>query len=148
MRPSACSQFRTKPLMLILCRDVQRSRLLCKMYLSTPQYLNFFSIIKPGFHIFVSVVSVMSVVRKKFIGQKQLYGNLLYKCSIQQKREIQLVVRDRMNSICPMNFFRRTDTTDTTDTMSIWKPGLIFKIMSVIWLRTPGRYILCAFDSL
>ena len=26
-----------------------------------------------------------------------------------------------MNSICPMNFFRTTDTTDTT----IWKPGLI-----------------------
>ena len=25
-----------------------------------------------------------------------------------------------MNSICPMNFFRTTDTTDTT----IWKPGL------------------------
>ena len=48
MRPSACSQFRTKPLMLILCRDVQRPRLLCKMYLSTPQCLNFFSIIKPG----------------------------------------------------------------------------------------------------
>ena len=24
-----------------------------------------------------------------------------------------------MNSICPMNFFRTTDTTDTT----IWKPG-------------------------
>ena len=141
MRPSACSQFRTKPLMLILCRDVQRPRLLCKMYLSTPQYLNFFSIIKPGFHIFVSV---MSVVQKKFIGQKQLYRNLPYKCSIQQKREIQLVVRDRMNSICPMNFFRRTDTTDTM----IWKPGLIFKIMSVIWLRTPGRYVLCAFDSL
>ena len=25
-----------------------------------------------------------------------------------------------MNSSCPMNFFRTTDTTDTT----IWKPGL------------------------
>ena len=70
--------------------------------------------LKPGFHI---VVSVVSVVRKKFIGQIQLYGNLRYKCSIQQKREIQLVVRDRMNSICRMNFFRTTDTT-------IWKPGL------------------------
>ena len=70
--------------------------------------------VKPGFHI------VVSVVRKKFIGQIQLYGNLPYNCSIQQKREIQLVVRDRMNSICPMNFFRTTDTTDTT----IWKPGL------------------------
>ena len=64
----------------------------------------------------------MSVVQKKFIGQIQLYGNLPYKCSIQRKRQIQLVVRDRMNSICPMNFFRTTDTTDTTDT-TIWKPG-------------------------
>ena len=27
-----------------------------------------------------------------------------------------------MNSICPMVFFRTTDTTDTTDT-TIWKPG-------------------------
>ena len=26
-----------------------------------------------------------------------------------------------MNCICPMNFFRTIDTTDTT----IWKPGLI-----------------------
>ena len=41
--------------------------------------------IKPGFHI---VVSVVSVVRKKFIGQIQLYGNLPYKCSIQQKRDL------------------------------------------------------------
>ena len=50
-------------------------------------------------------------------------GNLPYKCSIQKKRQIQLVVQDRMNSICPMNFFRTTDTTETTDT-TIWKPGL------------------------
>ena len=42
--------------------------------------------IKPGFHI---VVSVVSVVRKKFIGQIQLYGNLPYKCSMQKKRQIQ-----------------------------------------------------------
>ena len=28
---------------------------------------------KPGFHIVVSVVSVVSVVRKKFIGQRVLY---------------------------------------------------------------------------
>ena len=66
----------------------------------------------------------MSVVRKKFIGQIQLYGNLPYKCSMQKKRQIQLAVRDRMNSICPMNFFRTTDTTDTTDT-TIWKPGFM-----------------------
>ena len=70
--------------------------------------------LKPGFHI------VVSVVRKKFIGQIQLYGNLPYKCSIQKERQIQLVVRDRMNSICPMNFFRTTDTT-------MWKPGLNIK---------------------
>ena len=31
----------------------------------------------------------------------------VYKCSIQKKRQIQLVVRDRMNSMCPMNFFVR-----------------------------------------
>ena len=82
-------------------------------------------VLKPGFHI---VVSVVSVVRKKFIGQIQLYENLPYKCSIQKKRQIQLVVRDRMNSICPMNFFRTTDTTDTTDT-TIWKPGLRINIV-------------------
>ena len=40
-----------------------------------------------------------------------------------KKRQIQLVVRDRINSICPMNFFRTTDTRDTTD-ITIWKPGL------------------------
>ena len=79
--------------------------------------------LKPGFHI---VVSVVSVLRKKFIGQIQLYGNLPYNCSILQKRQIQLVVRDRMNSISPMNFFRTTDITDTTDT-TIWKPG--FKVV-------------------
>ena len=40
---------------------------------------------------------------------------------------IQLFVRDRMNSICPMKFFRTTDTTDTTDT-TIWKPGFTAEI--------------------
>ena len=64
-----------------------------------------------------------AVVRKKIIGQIQLYGNLPYKCSIQQKRQNELVKRDRMNSIRPMIFFRTTDTRDTTDT-TIWKPGL------------------------
>ena len=86
--------------------------------------------LKPGFHIVVSGASVVSVVRKKFIGQIQLYGNLPYKCSIQQKREIQLVVRERMNSIFPMNFFRSTYTTDTT----IWKPGLNLQLMD-LWLE-------------
>ena len=81
-------------------------------------YIRMCTLLKPGFHIVVSVVSVVSVVRKKFIGQIQLSGNLPYKCSIQKKRQIQLFVRDKMNSICPMNFFRTTDTT-------IWKPGLI-----------------------
>ena len=46
---------------------------------------------------------------------------------MQKKRQIQLVVRDRMNSICPMNFFRTTDTTDTTD-ITIWKPGFTDEI--------------------
>ena len=72
--------------------------------------------LKLGFHI---VLSVVSVERKKFIGQIQLYGNLPYKCSIQKKWQIQLFVQDRMNSICPMNYFRTTDTT-------IWKSGLRF----------------------
>ena len=71
------------------------------------------SLLLPGFHI------VVSVVRKKSIRQLQIYGNLPYKCSRQKKRQIKLFVRDRMNSICPTNFFRTTDTTDTT----IWKPG-------------------------
>ena len=52
--------------------------------------------LKPGFHI---VVSVVSVVRKKFVRQIQLCGNLPYNRSIRQKRQIQLVVRDRMNYI-------------------------------------------------
>ena len=39
--------------------------------------------------------------------------------------------RDRMNSICPMNFFRTTDTTDTTDT-TIWKPGLSFQMLNIL----------------
>ena len=85
--------------------------------------------LKPGFHIVVSVVSVVSVVRKKFIGQLQLYGNLPYKCSIQKKRQIQVVVRDKMNYICPMNFFRSTDTTDTT----IWELGLIHVMLILQW---------------
>ena len=98
---------------------------------------------KPGFHIVVSVVSVVSVVRNKFIGQMQLYGNLPYKCSIQKKRQIQLFVLDRMNSICPMNFFRTTDTTDTTDT-TIWKTGFRYskflKFVDIYSLRL-GKFV-------
>ena len=45
---------------------------------------------------------------------------------LEKKRQIQLFVRDRMNFICPLNFFRTTDTTDTT----IWKPGLILNFTS------------------
>ena len=88
----------------------------CFIYRSRSGCLNSL-LLKPGFHIVVSVVSVVSVIRKKFIGQIQLYGNLPYKCSMQKKPQIQLVVRDRMNSNCPMNSFRTIDTT-------IWKPGL------------------------
>ena len=93
------------------------------------QHLGNTECLKPGFHI---VVSVVSVVRKKLIGQIQLYGNLPYKCSIQEKRQIQVVVRDRMNYICPMNCFRMTDTTETTDT-TIWKPGLKENAMISKW---------------
>ena len=52
-----------------------------------------------------------------------------------KKRQIQLVVRDRMNSICPMNFFGTADTTDTTDT-TIWKPGLRPKTRKTKTLKT------------
>ena len=48
--------------------------------------------------------------------------------TIQKKRQIQVFVLDRMNSICPMKFFRTTDTTDTTDT-TIWKPGFTGKFL-------------------
>ena len=99
-------------------------------YLKGP-YAQFFCRVKPGFHI---VVSVVSVVRKQFLEQI-LYGNLPYKCSMQKKRQIHFVVRDRMNSICPMNFFRTTDTTDTT----IWKPGLSGCLSSSFdkWCKRP-----------
>ena len=125
--------FLTRPIKLFICGVV----------VAVP-VVDALSSLKPGFHI---VVSVVSVVRKKFVRyiqllvcfsislylsylsclsyeQIQLYENLPYKCSIQKKRQIQLVVRDRMNSIFPMNFFRTTDTTDTTDT-TIWKSALI-----------------------
>ena len=97
----------------------------CIRFYGTWEYCS----LKPGFHIVVSVVSVVYVVRKKFIGQIKLYGNLPYKCSIQKKLQIQLVVRDRINSMGPTNFFRTTDTTDTTDT-TIWKPG--FKLTCLL----------------
>ena len=38
--------------------------------------------------------------------------------------------------ICPMNFFRTTDATDTTDT-TIWKPGLtVLERKGQVLLRT------------
>ena len=100
-------------------------------YLKGP-YTQFFCRVKPGFHI---VVSVVSVVRKKFLERIRLYGNLPYKCSMQKKRQMHFVVRGRMNSICPMNFFRTTDTTDTT----IWKPGLSGCLSSSFdkWYKRP-----------
>ena len=96
--------------------------------------------LKPGFHI---VVSVVSVVRKKFIGQLQIYGNLPHKCSIQKKRQIQRFVRDRMNSICPINFFRTTDTTDTT----IWKPGFI-QICLLPWEERDNWKIILTIEAI
>ena len=105
----------------------------CKVRVSICVWIISQVCVKPGFHIVVSVVSVMPVVRKKFIGQIYLYGNLLYKCSIQKKRQIQLAVRDRMNSICPLNFFRTMDTTDTT----IWKPGL--RLLQHVFLQSIFR---------
>ena len=54
---------------------------------------------------------------------------------MQKKRQIQLLVRDRMNSICPMNFFRTTDTTDATDT-TIWKPGFTHVKPVKVYVRT------------
>ena len=68
---------------------------------------------------------ICRICRTKKIHRTDITLNLPYKCSIQKKRQIQLVVRDRMNSLCAMNFFRTTDTTDTT----IWKPGLIPKYL-------------------
>ena len=88
---------------------------------------------KPSFHI---VLSVVSVERKKFIGP--------YKCSIQKKRQIQLFVRDRMNSICPMNFFLTTDTTDTTDT-TIWKLGLKTRLLGQIEFILSRTSCICRF---
>ena len=112
-----------------------------KSVLSSAKQQHEITTFKPGFHIIVSVVSVVSVVRKKFIGQLQLYGNLSYKCSIQKKRQIQLFVRDRMNSLCPMNFFRTTDTTDTT----IWKPG--FTYMTTAWVNNMNPIFFVHFDG-
>ena len=112
---------------LIVTWWIKNKRNLC----CTTKGVYFLQRLKTGFHI---VVSVVSVVRKKLTGQIQLYGNLPYNCSIQQKWQIQRVVRDRMNSICPMNFFRTADTTDTT----IWKPGLI---ESEGYLRVALRFI-------
>ena len=41
-------------------------------------------VLKPGFHIVVPVVSVVSVLSKKFLRQIQLYGNLTHNRPIRQ----------------------------------------------------------------
>ena len=78
--------------------------------------------LKPGFHIVVSVVSVVSVVRKKFIGQIEFILSRRTSCICHFFCIEHLYGRFPLSFICPMNFFRTTDTTDTTDT-TIWKPG-------------------------
>ena len=60
-------------------QNAQAEKVYSRNNLRPSNLINF----KPGFHIVVSVVSVVSVVRKKFIGEIQLYGNLPYNCSIQ-----------------------------------------------------------------
>ena len=79
--------------------------------------------LKPGFHIVVSVVSVVSVVRKKFIGQIEFILSRTTSCICRFFCIEHLYGRFPYSCICPMNFFRTTDTTDTTDTTT-WKPGL------------------------
>ena len=129
--------FLTRPIKLFICGAV----------VAVP-VVDALSSLKPGFHI------VVSVVRKKFVRyiqllacfsislylsylsheQIQLYENLPYKCSIQKKRQIQLVVRDRMNSmeirlkarfpylcICRICRVCRTKKIHRTD-ITLWKP--------------------------
>ena len=60
--------------------------------------------LKPGFHIVVSVVSVVSVLSKKFLRQIQLYGNLAHNRPI---RQIQHVLRDRNGSISYNRYNRK-----------------------------------------
>ena len=82
---------------------------------------------KPGFHIVVSVVSVVSVVRKKFIGPIEFILSRTTSCICRFCCIEQLYGRFPYSCICPINFFRTKDTTDTTDT-TIWKPGFsLFK---------------------
>ena len=59
---------------------------------------------KPGFHIVVSVVSVVSVLSKKFLRQIQPYGNLTHN---RPRRQIQRVVRDRNDSISYIRYNRK-----------------------------------------
>ena len=79
-----------------------------------------YCILKPGFHIVVSVVSVVSVVRKKFIGQIEFILSRTRSCICRFFCIEDLYGRFPESYICPKNFFHTTDTTDTT----IWKPGL------------------------
>ena len=75
--------------------------------------------LKPGFHIVVSVVSVVSVLRKKFIGWIEFTLSCRTSCICRFFCIEHLYGRFPKSCICPMNFFRTTDTTDT----AIWKPG-------------------------
>ena len=74
---------------------------------------------KPDFHIVVSVASVVSVVRKNFIGQIEFILSRTTSCICRFCRIERLYGRFPQSCICRTNFFRTTDTTDTT----IWKPG-------------------------
>ena len=63
--------------------------------------------LKPGFHIVVSVVSVVSVLSKKFLRQIQPYGNLTHNRPIRQIGQIQHVLRDRIDSISYNRYNRK-----------------------------------------
>ena len=84
-------------------------------------------VFKPGFHIVVSVVSVVSVVRKKFIEQIEIILSRTTSSICRFFCIEHLYRRFPYSCICPMNFFRTTDTTDTTDTTT-WKPGLNIRL--------------------
>ena len=94
-------------------------------YLMDKQMCFFFCGLKPGFHI---VVSVVSVVRKKFIGQIEFILSRTTSCICRLCCIEHLYGRLPYSCICPMNFFRTTDTTDTT----IWKPGLKTQMNAIL----------------
>ena len=123
------------------------------------------TLVKPGFHIVVSVVSVLS---KKLLRQIQPYGNLTHNRPI---RQIQRVLRDRNDSISYNRYNRKwawhdsillmettasdwhdrynknvsqntlcsaaVTATETTDTTNttIWKPKILNCRMSCVALQ-------------